>query len=999
MAPQHGPPKLGTDGVVRFDDAEHFLRELAENLRRGRLFVRAAPGVETEGLLNVEIEGPGAEWNVGATATVVLRRKDYIGLEIEDFDAEVAPTLDLLADEVKASLRAQSRKILKTPGGESTVIQHMPDIHDLLNRNRPTTSERPAPRRRRRVASEGIESEPRTPPPTRRKPATRRVPQGVMPEVYARGDLDDLAKALEVPTPAGTRPSASADLAEPPIPAARRVTEAVDPISEPAVARPSVAPPSTREDFDAPSFADPAETTPAPSRAPPPAPTRAPAPAALAGPLDGLEEMREADLALPRATPGGVLKMRDPSNLLGIYLSQIRHGHLTVWGGPDGEVGESVSLKVASQHVATLSCKIVSRLGDWVTLEVEDEWPVVALLKDSVDEWFEALKDLGADKFSAATSHTIPPEPMTPGPASVAAPAPVVPSVAPPPPKSGIPADAPGDDGPPELPTLAGNVVTFRRRKDLEHEVDTNLQNGGLSTKSGVLPIREHRTLKVSVGGTMTDVAMEADVVFAANGMVGWSVGHFSDVVDALREALDGPEHVAPTATASPPSVGPPRPSAPPAEAMSGRIIKPFTLAELVGMQGDQATQTKHLDRANVLKILEFLARQELTGILTLKLKDEIKKLWYHEGSVAFVNTNPPDDEQKLGRILIHHKKLNETALRECLERARAQNKPVGRTLVAMGHVKATVIAAALREQMRAKVEPAFGWSVGSWEWRPWTDPPTNADLVLANGMGFVARHIRYRYEHVTSNEMDALFGKNMTRRVQCGPDIDKRAAGLGVNAKELRFIELTLDGTRSVSEAVTGSPLGRLASLRLVASGLSIGLLSFTDGEAGLRGRSQAARQPTDARGHDALRKSIEEHTLLMKSQNHFEVLGVHWSASHRSFGAAAEKAKAQFDADKPPLNAAPPDVKRLAREALKIVEAAQATLEDRDKRIRYRKELFDSTEREYSADMLIKQGEVLLLRGDRMGGIEAFETAYELSPSSRIRTMLEAAREGRAN
>ena len=45
----------------------------------------------------------------------------------------------------------------------------------------------------------------------------------------------------------------------------------------------------------------------------------------------------------------------------------------------------------------------------------------------------------------------------------------------------------------------------------------------------------------------------------------------------------------------------------------------------------------------------------------------------------------------------------------------------------------------------------------------------------------------------------------------------------------------------------------------------------------------------------------------------------------------------------------------------------------------------------------MLIKQAEVLSMRGDRIGAIEAFETAVELAPTARNRTMLAQAREGR--
>jgi hypothetical protein len=46
----------------------------------------------------------------------------------------------------------------------------------------------------------------------------------------------------------------------------------------------------------------------------------------------------------------------------------------------------------------------------------------------------------------------------------------------------------------------------------------------------------------------------------------------------------------------------------------------------------------------------------------------------------------------------------------------------------------------------------------------------------------------------------------------------------------------------------------------------------------------------------------------------------------------------------------------------------------------------------------MLVKQGEVALMRSDRVGAIEALETAVELDPSTRNRQLLTAAREGKS-
>src|SRR5687767_623899 len=78
MARQSGrPAQLGADDVIRFLDTEHFLRELAGNLGRGRAFVRTRRDFELQEALTVQIEAPGVGWKVMAEAVVVFARDGF----------------------------------------------------------------------------------------------------------------------------------------------------------------------------------------------------------------------------------------------------------------------------------------------------------------------------------------------------------------------------------------------------------------------------------------------------------------------------------------------------------------------------------------------------------------------------------------------------------------------------------------------------------------------------------------------------------------------------------------------------------------------------------------------------------------------------------------------------------------------------------------------------------------------------------------------------------
>src|SRR5262249_55736961 len=149
---------------------------------------------------------------------------------------------------------------------------------------------------------------------------------------------------------------------------------------------------------------------------------------------------------------------------------------------------------------------------------------------------------------------------------------------------------------------------------------------------------------------------------------------------------------------------------------------------------------------------------------------------------------------------------------------------------------------------------------------------------------------------------------------------------------KDLRFIELSLTGDRTILDAVTGSPIGRLASLRVIAAGIACGMLAFKDGKpvpvtnvGPARTRSEK-ENPQQAQ----LKRDLKERITLLKGMNYFEALGVHWSAHHRAYRAAYEKVRGEFKLDRSPYRDATPEILDLAKEILKVTETAYMTLSD---------------------------------------------------------------------
>ena len=247
------------------------------------------------------------------------------------------------------------------------------------------------------------------------------------------------------------------------------------------------------------------------------------------------------------------------------------------------------------------------------------------------------------------------------------------------------------------------------------------------------------------------------------------------------------------------------------------------------------------------LLLLEYLVRKEARGVLEIISESATISIWLHHGNSAYAISKPVDEASALGRILINMKRLNETGLREGLASAKANKKALGRALIGLGLIKKSDLTAALREQARLILERALHFKTGTYQWSGWREPPGHADLVVTKGLGLIARHLRGRYDALGSSELEVLFGRNLGRKVAPNREVDRLAGTLGLQPKELRFVKLQMDGSRPINDAVLGSPIGRLASLRLVGMMLSLGFLSFTDGpQRVVREKTVASREPS---------------------------------------------------------------------------------------------------------------------------------------------------------
>jgi hypothetical protein len=192
----------------------------------------------------------------------------------------------------------------------------------------------------------------------------------------------------------------------------------------------------------------------------------------------------------------------------------------------------------------------------------------------------------------------------------------------------------------------------------------------------------------------------------------------------------------------------------------------------------------------------------------------------------------------------------------------------------------------------------------------------------------------------------------------------------VAVERLQARFVTESLDGTRTLRDAIPISPLGRPRTLRFLVLLEALGLLDF---------ESTPPQVARDQAGSDLL-VALRDRAARAHS-DHFTALGVHYASHPSEFGPAMERIAAKYGPTSP-LSAAGGELKRLADEVVRRAREAHTFLADRDRRIIYRKERLSGMQLVAAAELLHGQMKLAAMREDEVRVQQLLDLVGELDP-----------------
>lgn len=539
-----------------------------------------------------------------------------------------------------------------------------------------------------------------------------------------------------------------------------------------------------------------------------------------------------------------------------------------------------------------------------------------------------------------------------------------------------------------EVPELDGeSVVRFQSFMHFVVQHRINLTKGAMVVKADNIPPGTQRSLRLSIPGISDEVTVSGSVAFQGAGTIGFMIDNPDSVATKLADiAALNPAKVQKTAAQVKKTVAPKSGtrSIPAARGVSwsGRTQLGQTVSDVFEFD---TTQTRTLDDCNgwLVSVLQHLFKTNVHGVVTFEKDGKRIKVWSHNGSLVFSQVEPEVEDDQLGRVLVLQKKISRASLSHGLERAKESKQPLGRTLVGMGEIEPGALNAALRQQILDRVFKVREWDGATISVGPWVDPEVRTGLVMTSGKAIVTNLLREAVRRATAEELEEFCEPYFERTLKV--QLEKIDPSFGLRRKERKFYEKSAMSNVALRDIPKVTAVSPVEAQRMIVLGRGLGLVDSGD----------AAAERTQEEIDGEVIAGLDETLTEMREGDHFDVLGVHWTSTDRAIPTAYKKRIAKFEKLLGNANA---KIRNRAEQALDLVEVAYEALATADKRTEYRNEIVPDYERKQSADHMIDQAELLILKDDIKGAEQILRTAQEIFMTPRIDTLFNSLRGGRA-
>jgi curved DNA-binding protein CbpA len=227
-----------------------------------------------------------------------------------------------------------------------------------------------------------------------------------------------------------------------------------------------------------------------------------------------------------------------------------------------------------------------------------------------------------------------------------------------------------------------------------------------------------------------------------------------------------------------------------------------------------------NLTRDRLPEVIQSLGRERESGMLQVSRDDVSKRIYFGRGSMVFARSTLHSD--RLGEMLVRRGELTRSNLALASNKMRARREKLGATLVSLGLMSQHQMRSRLQDQVRGIIHSLFTWKEGDFRFQPessvpGTDVPLDLPTVpiILEGTRLTAPEV----VHAALGDMERVVTNTKDPRV---------VAHYANLTPEEGFVLSRIDGTATLANIVSMSPLAEEETLRCLYGLLSSGFLDL---------------------------------------------------------------------------------------------------------------------------------------------------------------------------
>ncbi len=371
-----------------------------------------------------------------------------------------------------------------------------------------------------------------------------------------------------------------------------------------------------------------------------------------------------------------------------------------------------------------------------------------------------------------------------------------------------------------------------------------------------------------------------------------------------------------------------------------------------------------NLGEGNLANVVREVYSNRMSGILHLSGGDVTKRIYFKKGSMIFANSDVNDD--RLGEFLIRNGTIDRNVFDLASKVMKDTGKRLGRTIVEMDHMTEEEMENWVVRQIEAIIYSLFQWDSGEYAFEQHENPVDEDIILKLSTADIILEGVRGMNDDGAISR--ALGDPEVALRHSENPLLLYQKISLSPSEG---FVLSRVDGSSSLAEIMSTSPLGEEETLRCIYGLVSAGVLDLDakgtgttvhekqgghtkipmpeaaskEGEGEAKAEESAPTPETEAIHDEITAKHASIATATL-----YDLLGVVKTASDVEIKTAYYEMVKKYHPDKhhsPHLN----DVRGLLEELFTKISNAYQTLSSHDERHSYDTSLQTGSPRAMSA------------------------------------------------